>query len=145
MACRPQTLFKYTDTNHVCTDLCLAIPLVSWIPFDIVANHAHALLITPVTIHPTAHQTFTLSLPGTNAYTGTHRGDLLSFRTGYYRCIAQQHQRENNCGYFYKASARNCVIIFAWKSTWELTSDSSYQYYQELRMITAIYVMIILY
>ena len=51
------------------TDLCLAHPLESWAPFDIVVNSAHAFLTAPVTYKPTniSNSPFR-SLSGTSAY-----------------------------------------------------------------------------
>ena len=47
-----QTLDPFTYM-YTYTDLCLAHPLESWTPFDIVVNSAHALLTMPVTYKPT--------------------------------------------------------------------------------------------
>ena len=47
-----QTLDPFT-VMHTYTDLCLAYPLETWTPFDIVVNSAYALLTMPVTYEPT--------------------------------------------------------------------------------------------
>ena len=47
-----QTLDPFT-VMHTYTDLCLAHPLETWTPFDIVVNSAYALLTMPVTYKPT--------------------------------------------------------------------------------------------
>ena len=47
-----QTLDPFTDM-YTNMDLCLAHPLESWTPFDIVVNSAYALLTMPVTYEPT--------------------------------------------------------------------------------------------
>ena len=54
---------------HTYTDLCLAHPLESWTPFDIVVNSAYALLTMPVTFKPTSviNSPF-IRYSGTSAY-----------------------------------------------------------------------------
>ena len=47
-----QTLDPFT-VMHTYTDLCLAHPLETWTPFDIVVNSAYALLTMPITYKPT--------------------------------------------------------------------------------------------
>ena len=56
---------------HTYTDLCLAHPLETWAPFDIVVNSAYALLTMPVTYKPTnvVISPF-IRYSGTRAYTG---------------------------------------------------------------------------
>ena len=46
----PRSFYCYT---HTYTDLCLAHPLETWTPFDIVVNSAYAFLTMPVTYKPT--------------------------------------------------------------------------------------------
>ena len=54
---------------HTYMDLCLAHPLETWTPFDIVVNSAYALLTMPVTHKPTnvVNSSF-IRYSGTSAY-----------------------------------------------------------------------------
>ena len=68
---------------HTYTDLCLAHPLESWTPFDIVVNSAYALLTIPVTYKPTNIITPPfIRYSGSSAYTTQRTAEDTEEETG---------------------------------------------------------------